>query len=50
MKLDMTSLDAVRGRPDRLAAVLEGVSLALAACGIVAAALWSVWKLAEVIS
>ena len=37
MKLDITPLDAARSWPDRLAA-----------CGIVAAALWSVWKLTEV--
>jgi hypothetical protein len=50
MKLDVTSLDGTRGWSDRVAAALVAVGLALAASGIVLAALWSVWTLAEVIS
>jgi hypothetical protein len=49
MKLDVTTVDGTRGWSDRIAAVLVAAGLALAACGIVAGALWSVWRLAEVV-
>jgi hypothetical protein len=50
MKLDVTSLDVARAdRSGRLAAVLVGAGLALVAGGIVLAALWSVWNLAEIV-
>jgi len=42
LKADLVSLDAAR-------AVLVGAGLALIAGGIVSAALWFVWKLAEIV-
>ena len=61
MRADLFSLDAVRagreqrvthapGRAAGLSAALVGASLAIIACGVLAAVLWFVWILAETLS
>jgi hypothetical protein len=61
LKADLASLDAARaerrrygevrpaGLPGAARAVLVGAGLAMIAGGIVASALWFVWKLAEIV-
>ena len=65
MKADFASLDAARverglhaprapwrdaaGPPEKAMALVVGAGLAMTACGIVAAALWLAWHLAEIL-
>jgi hypothetical protein len=65
VKADLISLDAARverrrhaprapwrevaGLSEKTTALLIGAGLAMIACGIVAAALWFAWRLAEVL-
>jgi hypothetical protein len=59
VKADLISLDAVGaerapgsetgGRSEKALMLLAGTGLAMVGCGVVAAVLWLVWLLAEVI-